>query len=59
MRDNGSDLVVLLEYGCDGRLDIAVGVDKLDFFFENAGSEITNILNFFLEIHQLKGSGIL
>jgi hypothetical protein len=58
MRDNGSDPIVLFQNGSNGSFDVMVAVDELYFAFEDGCAECANMLDFFLQVHQLKSSGI-
>lgn len=55
VRDDCPDLIMLLKDGGDGAFDFAVLLHKLDLFFEDAGAEVADVLNFLFEVHQFEG----
>lgn len=59
VRDDVPDFIVLLQNGGDCVFYVLVTLHELNLFFENSRSKITNILNLFLEVHQLEGRRIL
>jgi hypothetical protein len=51
-----SDVVVLLQNRGNSRFDIFIALDQLQLFLKYRRAKVTDILNFFLQVHQLKGS---